>query len=88
MHPVILPTIAAVIALPLCGIILGLVQHAWYRRRVATGSLTEDDVPFFGLLLLRGMLVGMVFVGGGAIAVHALTGTPPAGTAAAPTKAP
>ena len=88
MHPAILPTLAAVIALPLSGIILGLVQHAWYRRRVAAGTLTEDDVPFFGLLLLRGMLVGMVVVGSGAIAVHAVTGTPPAGAAPAPTKAP
>jgi hypothetical protein len=75
MGGLVLASLAAIIALPLFGALLGAVQAAWYRRQVAAGRMTEDDVPFFGILMLRGMLVGFVLVA--IAAINANIATPP-----------
>jgi hypothetical protein len=63
-------SLLAVIGLPVFGIVLGLLQQAWYRRQVRAGRLPEDEVPFFGLLLLRGMLVGFALLAVAAIVAN------------------
>ncbi|GDY12289.1 hypothetical protein LBMAG53_11670 [Planctomycetota bacterium] len=52
------------------GLFLALVQLAIYSFLVGTNRLKADDVPFFGLLLFRG--VALVFALGalGAVAMH------------------
>ena len=64
----LLAVVAAVIGLPLFGALIGFVQLAVYRVLVRRGALPEDDVPFFGLLLMRGMVLGMVLIAGMAVA--------------------
>ena len=61
-----LATFAALFGLPILGIILGYLQLGWYRLR----KTPADDVPFFGILMFRGMLVGMALIAIGAIASH------------------
>ncbi len=61
-------SLLAIIGLPLFGIFLGWLQQRWYTAQVKAGKMTEDDVPFFGILLLRGMLVGFAVLALGAIA--------------------
>ena len=63
-----LATFAALFGLPLLGIILGFLQLGWYRWR----KTPADDVPFFGILMFRGMLVGLAVIAIGAIASHLL----------------
>jgi hypothetical protein len=62
----ILATLAAIIGMPLLGIVLGLVQLWWYRLR----KTPEDDIPFFLALVIRGMLVLLALIAVGAIASH------------------
>ncbi len=59
MGTLILASIATFLAVPVLGALLGLVQVAYYRSRVRAGTITADEVPFFGALLLRGMMVVM-----------------------------
>jgi ABC-type xylose transport system permease subunit len=61
-----LATFAALFALPLLGVVLGYLQLGWYRWR----KTPADDVPFFGILMFRGMLVGMALIAIGTIASH------------------
>jgi len=62
----ILAILAAVIGMPVLGIILGWVQVAWYRMR----KTPEDDIPFFLALVIRGLLVVLAVITVGAIASH------------------
>ena len=62
----ILAILAAVIGMPLLGILLGLAQVAWYRMR----KTPEDDIPFFLALVIRGMLVVLAVITVGAIVSH------------------
>ena len=57
---------AAILVLPVLAIGLGLVQLGWYRLR----RTPADDVPFFLILMLRGMIVGLAMVAAGAVASH------------------
>lgn len=52
--------ILAMLAVPGLGLLLALGQQSWYRWQLARGRVTEDDVPFFGILLLRGMMITLV----------------------------
>ena len=63
-------TFAALFALPILGIILGYIQLGWYRWR----KTPADDVPFFGILMFRGMLVGMALIAIGTITSHVVAG--------------
>jgi hypothetical protein len=65
-----LATFAALFALPILGIMLGYIQLGWYRWR----KTPADDVPFFGILMFRGMLVGMALIAVGTIASHVAAG--------------
>lgn len=55
MHPVV-ATVGAVLLVPVLGALLGALQLAYYRARVRAGRMKEDEIPFFGALLLRGMV--------------------------------
>ena len=46
-----------VLAPPLAGLVFGLLQLAGYALMVKAGRTTWDDVPFFPILWLRGMVV-------------------------------
>ena len=52
--------LALVPALIIVGALLGAVQLAWYRVRVRAGGMKSEDIPFFGALLLRGMVLAVV----------------------------
>ncbi len=65
-----LASIAAVFGVPLGGALLGFVQLAWYRWR----KTPEDDIPFFLILVFRGMLVLMGLVAVAAVASHVVAG--------------
>jgi len=62
----LLALIGAFLLVPVCGVILGFVQLGYYRMRVRTGSCREADIPFFGALLMRGMisLLLLLLIGG------------------------
>ena len=70
MSPLVLATLAALIGLPALGMFAGFVQLAWYRLR----RTPADDIPFFGFLVLRGMIVGLGVLVGLAILTNALSG--------------
>jgi hypothetical protein len=70
----ILGTIAAFLLVPICGILLGLVQLAWFRMRVRGGSCKAEDIPFFGALMLRGMLLTFVLLAVGGIYINLTQG--------------
>jgi len=63
-------SLLAILGVPLVGIALGLVQQAWYNARLQAGKVTEDDVPFFGILMLRGMVVAFAVLAALAIAAN------------------
>lgn len=46
-----------VLAPPVLGLLLGLVQLLSYAVKVRLGFATWDQVPFFPILWLRGMVV-------------------------------
>ncbi len=62
----LLATAAAIFGLPLLGILVGLLQLGWYRLR----KTPEDDIPFFGYLVLRGMIAGLALIAVAAILSH------------------
>ena len=49
-----------ILAPPLVGLVLGLLQLAVYLLLVKAGSLPRERIPFFPILWLRGMLVVVV----------------------------
>jgi hypothetical protein len=57
MGKVVLATVLTFLAVPVIGALLGLVQLAVYRLRVRAGKMTADEIPFFGALLMRGMMI-------------------------------
>ena len=61
-------TFLALFGLPLLGILAALVQLAWYRWR----KTPAEDVPYFLILVFRGMLVGLALIAMGTIAAHLL----------------
>ena len=67
MTMLIAATLAAFLGLPIAGAVLGGLQLLWFRFRVRTGKMKEEDIPFFGALLLRSMVVLIVLVIVGAI---------------------
>ncbi len=62
----ILALFGVIVLLPMLGIALGLVQLGWYRWC----KTPADDVPFFLILMLRGMIVCLAVVAAGAVASH------------------
>lgn len=75
MHRLILATIAAVVCVPVLGAALGALQLLYYRARVRVGKLAAEQVPFFGALLLRGMVLVFLLLAVGAILTN-LAGHP------------
>ena len=71
----ILWTLALIPALLVVGIVLGAIQHAYYRARVRAGAIKDEDVPFFGALLLRGLAIAVAAIAAIAIASHVSSGT-------------
>jgi hypothetical protein len=55
MKGLVLLVLAAVVAVPLLGVAIALFQLAWWRWMVNTGRRQAADVPWFGMLWLRGM---------------------------------
>ena len=49
--------ILMVLAPPVIGLVFALLQLAGYALMVKAGRTTWDDVPFFPILWLRGMVV-------------------------------
>ena len=66
----LLAVIAAVIGLPVFAVLLALAQWAVYRVLVSRGLLPADDVPFAGILVMRGMVLGLVLIAGMAVATR------------------
>jgi hypothetical protein len=58
----ILGFVALILAPPLLGLVLGLLQLAVYRVLVGLGRLPRERIPFFPFLWLRGM-IAVVAVG-------------------------
>ncbi len=56
----ILALFLTILAVPVLGLVLALVQLAIYRLLVRWGRINAEQIPFFGALLLRGMVA--VFV--------------------------
>ena len=82
MPLLIAATLAAFLGLPIAGAVLGWLQMVYLRSRVRAGKMKEEDIPFFGALLLRSMIVLVVFVILGAIIANIASG--PDGQSAAP----
>lgn len=49
-----------ILAPPILGLVFGLVQLLVYVVLAKTGRITSDQIPFFPILWLRGMLVVVV----------------------------
>jgi hypothetical protein len=64
----------ALVLLVLGGLILAFLQQAGYAVLVRRGRRSADDVPFFGLLLFRGIALVAILGIVTAILVHILTG--------------
>ena len=77
MGRLILATVIAALCVPVLGALLGAAQLAWYRARVRSGALPPDQVPFFGVLLLRGMMLVFALLALGTIVVNLLSGPEP-----------
>jgi hypothetical protein len=76
----LLALVGAFLLVPVCGVILGFVQLGYYRMRVRAGSFRETDIPFFGALLMRGMISLLLLLLIGGILVNITHGpglTPP-----------
>ncbi len=59
MSTVIIATICTFLAVPILGALLGLAQLGIYRALVRAGKMTTEQIPFFGALLFRGMMLVM-----------------------------
>lgn len=46
----------------LLAVLLAWLQHVWYLGRVRCGSLPDEERPFFGILLFRGLLMTLGIV--------------------------
>lgn len=68
-------TLLALVGLPLFGVLVGFLQQRWYQARLKAGAISEDDIPFFGILMLRGMLGGFVVLA--VLAISANIANPP-----------
>jgi hypothetical protein len=53
-------------------LVLAGLQAAVYRVLVRLGRLEAERVPFFGILLLRGLVAALLLAGGTAVVVHLL----------------
>ena len=84
----LLMTVAAILTLPIIGAVAGWVQLQFYRQKIAKGLITADDVPFFGILMFRGMLFGFVVLALLAIAVAFLGKGSVTGVGVTPSTAP
>ena len=62
----LIATAAAIFGLPILGILTGFAQLGWYRFR----KTPADDIPFFGFLVLRGMIEGLAIIAVCAIISH------------------
>ncbi len=49
-----------ILAPPILGLVFGLVQLLVYVVLAKTGRITSEQIPFFPILWLRGMLVVVV----------------------------
>ena len=70
----LLALVGAFLLVPVCGVILGFVQLGYYRMRVRAGAFREADIPFFGALLMRGMISLLLVLLIGGILVNILHG--------------
>lgn len=59
---------AAAVGVPLLGVAFALFQLGWWRWMVNTGRRQAADVPWFGLLWMRGMVAAVAVLAGLAIA--------------------
>lgn len=54
-------SLALLALLPIVGgLLFALIQLGWYRLRVGIGRMRAEDIPFFGLLLFRGLILTVV----------------------------
>jgi hypothetical protein len=56
------------------GLLLALAQLGVYGLLTRTGRRKPEDVPFFGLLLFRGVALMFLLCAAGAVAAHLLAG--------------
>lgn len=62
---------AAMLLAPLVlGLVLAFAQSAIYGVLIRAGKVKPEDVPFFGILLLRGLVLAIVLAGVLALALH------------------
>lgn len=54
--------IYAILGPPLLALFLAWLQNLYYAARVRSGSLADEDRPFFGILVFRGLLVALGIV--------------------------
>ncbi len=85
MIRLLLASIAAILCVPILGAALGLAQRAYFHARVARGAMKADEVPFFGVLLMRGMILVFCLIAAAAILSNIAGGVPGTGM---PPKAP
>jgi hypothetical protein len=50
-----------ILAPPILGLVFGLIQLLVYVVLAKTGQITSEQIPFFPILWLRGMLAVVVF---------------------------
>lgn len=62
----ILAVFAAILGLPLLGILTGMAQLGYYRLR----HTPADDIPPFLILMLRGMILGLALIAIGTVTSH------------------
>lgn len=76
---VLLLIAAAVVAVPLLGLGLALIQLGTYRALANLGRIPATAVPWFGILWLRGMAGAVAVLALLAIASRVAGGPAPAG---------
>ncbi|MHC5067674.1 MAG: hypothetical protein ACYTF0_03685 [Planctomycetota bacterium] len=57
----------AIVAPIIIAVVAALLQQVWYTVLVKSGKLNAEQVPFFGLLFFRGLIVALAITLGGAI---------------------
>jgi hypothetical protein len=78
MAQMLLGLLTLILAPPLLGAALGLVQFAGYRLLIAMGAVKRDDVPPFFVLWLRGLAAVIAIAAAIAIWTQLLQGPPQA----------